>query len=102
MGVGLANQLMAKSGQATSGVDWGQAATVFSALLWSPLMGFVFSALLLLVMKTLIRMPRLYEEPKSAAPPPFWIRGLLILTCTGVSFAHGGNDGQKGMGLIMR
>ena len=101
MGVGLANQLMARSGQATSGVDWGQAATVFSALLWSPLMGFVFSALLLLVMKTLVRMPKLYEEPKSAAPPPFWIRGLLILTCTGVSFAHGGNDGQKGMGLIM-
>ncbi len=101
MGVGIANQLMAKSGQATSGVDWGQAATVFSALFWSPLMGFVASAALLLVMKFLIRMPRLYEEPKSAAPPPFWIRGLLILTCTGVSFAHGGNDGQKGMGLIM-
>ena len=101
MGVGLANQLMAKSGQATSGVDWGQAGSVFSALLWSPLMGFIFSALLLVVMKLLVRKQRLYEEPKSAAPPPFWIRGLLILTCTGVSFAHGGNDGQKGMGLIM-
>jgi PiT family inorganic phosphate transporter len=34
-------------------------------------------------------------------PPPFWIRCLLVLTCTGVSFAHGSNDGQKGMGLIM-
>jgi PiT family inorganic phosphate transporter len=101
MGVGLANQLMAKSGQATSGVDWGQATNVFSALLWSPLMGFVCSALLLVIMKTLIRSPKLYQEPKSAAPPPLWIRGLLILTCTGVSFAHGGNDGQKGMGLIM-
>jgi PiT family inorganic phosphate transporter len=30
-----------------------------------------------------------------------WIRILLIFTCTGVSFAHGSNDGQKGMGLIM-
>ena len=101
MGVGLANQLMAPAGQATSGVDWGQAQNVAQALLFSPLMGFVFSGLLLLVMKFLIRAPQLYQEPKSAAPPPWWIRGILILTCTGVSFAHGGNDGQKGMGLIM-
>jgi PiT family inorganic phosphate transporter len=101
MGVGLANQLMAPAGQATSGVDWNQALSVFQALLFSPLMGFVFSAALLLVMKKLIRKPALYQEPKTQAPPPPWIRGLLILTCTGVSFFHGGNDGQKGMGLIM-
>ena len=43
----------------------------------------------------------LYKAPEGNAPPPFWIRGLLLLTCTGVSFAHGSNDGQKGMGLIM-
>src|SRR5262249_51233788 len=50
-----------------------------------------------------VRIPRrdLYEAPKGAAPPPLWIRSLLVLTCTGVSFAHGSNDGQKGMGLIM-
>jgi inorganic phosphate transporter, PiT family len=101
MGVGLANQLMAPAGQATSGVDWNQAFNVAQALLLSPLMGFVFSALLLLVMKFLIRSPKLYQEPKSDAPPPWWIRAILIFTCTGVSFAHGGNDGQKGMGLIM-
>src|SRR5580698_1332780 len=101
MGVGLANQLMAPAGQATSGVDWSQAGTVFSALFWSPLMGFVCAAALLLVMKLIIRSPALYEAPKSQQPPPLWIRSLLILTCTGVSFAHGGNDGQKGMGLIM-
>jgi PiT family inorganic phosphate transporter len=101
MGVGLANQLMAPAGQATSGVDWSQAGTVFSALFWSPLMGFVCAAALLLVMKMIVRSPKLYEAPKTQQPPPLWIRGLLILTCTGVSFAHGGNDGQKGMGLIM-
>ena len=101
MGVGVANQLMAPAGQATSGVDWGQALNVAEALLFSPLMGFVFSALLLLVMKFLVRAPKLYEEPKSKTPPPWWIRATLIFTCTGVSFAHGGNDGQKGMGLIM-
>jgi PiT family inorganic phosphate transporter len=101
MGVGLANQLMAPSGQATSGVDWGQAQTVFSALLFSPIAGFVLSALLLLLMKLIIRSPQMYAEPKTSDPPPWWIRGLLILTCTGVSFAHGNSDGQKGMGLIM-
>ena len=101
MGVGLANQLMAPAGQATSGVDWSQAMGVFSALFWSPLMGFVLSAALLLIMKMIVRAPKLYEAPKTQQPPPLWIRCLLILTCTGVSFAHGGNDGQKGMGLIM-
>ena len=101
MGVGLANQLMAPAGQATSGVDWDQALNVFRALLFSPLLGFALSAVLLLVMKAVIKTPKLYEEPKSDAPPPWWIRGLLILTCTSVSYAHGSNDGQKGMGLIM-
>jgi PiT family inorganic phosphate transporter len=52
-------------------------------------------------MKALIRNPALYQAPKGDSPPPLWIRGLLVLTCTGVSFAHGSNDGQKGMGLIM-
>ena len=100
MGVGIANQLLAPAGQATSGVDWSQAVNVGKALLFSPLIGFVFSAALLLTMKFLVPVPKLYEEPKSASPP-WWIRGILVLTCTGVSFAHGGNDGQKGMGLIM-
>ncbi|HTP89630.1 MAG TPA: inorganic phosphate transporter [Bryobacteraceae bacterium] len=100
IGVGIANQLMAvRTG--TSGVDWEQAATVGKALLFSPLIGFVLAALLLLASKLLIRDKRLYDAPVGDAPPPFWIRGLLLLTCTGVSFAHGSNDGQKGMGLIM-
>jgi PiT family inorganic phosphate transporter len=100
IGVGLANQLMSHH-SGTSGVDWGAAANVFKALLISPIVGFVFAGLLLLAFKAVIKDPRLYEAPKGDAPPPFWIRGLLILTCTGVSFAHGSNDGQKGMGLIM-
>jgi PiT family inorganic phosphate transporter len=100
IGVGVANQLMSvRSG--TSGVDWGQAEKVFKALLLSPLVGFVFAGLLLLICKAIVRDKRLYEAPVGDAPPPLWIRGLLILTCTGVSFFHGSNDGQKGMGLIM-
>lgn len=99
MGVGLANELMAPAGQATSGVDWSQAISVGKALLFSPAVGFVLSALLLLLLKVIVPVRKLYEEPKGKTP--WWIRGILILTCTGVSFAHGGNDGQKGMGLIM-
>ncbi|BAI76300.1 inorganic phosphate transporter (plasmid) [Azospirillum sp. B510] len=101
IGVGLANQLMAPDGQATSGVDWAQALGVLRALLFSPVMGFVLAALLLLVLKRAVRNRRLFEPADPNHPPPLWIRGLLILTCTAVSFAHGGNDGQKGMGLIM-
>ena len=100
IGVGIANQLMSVR-NGTSGVDWTQAATVGKQLLLSPLVGFVCAALLLLVSKLLLRNPALYESPKGEEPPPWWIRLLLIGTCTGVSFAHGSNDGQKGMGLIM-
>lgn len=99
MGVGLANQLVAPAGHATSGVDWSQAVSVGKALLFSPVVGFVLSAALLLLLKVAVPVRKLYEEPKGKTP--WWIRGILILTCTGVSFAHGGNDGQKGMGLIM-
>ena len=101
IGVGIANQLMAPAGSATSGVDWSQAMGVFKALLFSPLVGFAASAVLLVVMKMLVRRRELYTPPDTSHPPPLWIRSLLILTCTGVSFAHGSNDGQKGMGLIM-
>jgi PiT family inorganic phosphate transporter len=101
MGVGLANQFMAPSGSATSGVDWAQAVGVIKALLFSPLIGFVLSAVLLLLMKLVVRSHSLYTAPEGRKPPPGPIRALLILTCTGVSFFHGSNDGQKGMGLIM-
>ncbi|WP_182180337.1 inorganic phosphate transporter [Methylobacterium radiotolerans] len=100
LGVGLANQLM-NGGDGTAGVDWTQALNVFKALLFSPVCGFVLAALLLLALKFTVRRRDLYEAPEGDAPPPLWIRGLLILTCTLVSFFHGGNDGQKGMGLIM-
>lgn len=100
IGVGVANAMMhGKSG--TAGVDWSKATEIGQALLFSPLIGFGVAALLFLAMKVLVRKRELYEEPKDGLPPPLWIRALLIFTCTGVSFAHGSNDGQKGMGLIM-
>jgi inorganic phosphate transporter, PiT family len=102
MGVGIANALL-RGRDGTSGVDWSQAAGIGKALLLSPLFGFALAAILLFVLKTvMLRVtPSLFAEPKGDQPPPVWIRGILILTCTLVSFFHGSNDGQKGMGLIM-
>ena len=101
IGVGLMNQLLAPKHTGTSGVDWNQAVEVIKSLVFSPIIGFVCAAALLLIVKRLIPARELYEPPKDDAPPPLWIRAILLLTCTGVSFAHGSNDGQKGMGLIM-
>jgi inorganic phosphate transporter, PiT family len=102
MGVGIANALL-RGRDGTSGVDWSQAANVGKALLLSPLFGFALAAVLLFALKAVLQRatPSLFAEPKGDQPPPAWIRGILILTCTLVSFFHGSNDGQKGMGLIM-
>jgi PiT family inorganic phosphate transporter len=102
MGVGITNALL-RGRDGTSGVDWSQAANIGKALLLSPLFGFALAALLLFVLKMMMQhvTPALFAEPKGDQPPPLWIRGILILTCTLVSFFHGSNDGQKGMGLIM-
>ncbi|RQO60718.1 inorganic phosphate transporter [Pseudomonas sp. KBW05] len=100
IGVGVANALM-HGRDGTSGVDWAQAIKIGYALLLSPLIGFGFAALLLLALRAFVKNRSLYKAPKGDTPPPWWIRGMLIATCTGVSFAHGSNDGQKGMGLIM-
>ncbi len=100
IGVGVANAVM-RGRDGTSGVDWTKATEIGYALLLSPLFGFCMAAILLLVLKFIVRNPALYAAPEGNKAPPLWIRGILIATCTGVSFAHGSNDGQKGMGLIM-
>jgi len=100
IGVGIANAMM--HGQdGTSGVDWSKATEIGYALLLSPIIGFAAAAILFLALKFVVHNPALYQAPKGDQPPPWWIRGVLVLICTGVSFAHGSNDGQKGMGLIM-
>lgn len=99
MGVGLASQLMEHSG--SSGLDWGQVIKVLKALFISPVIGFVLAGVLILISKRLLKHPSLYRAPEGKQPPPWPIRALMVVTCTGVSFFHGSNDGQKGMGLIM-
>jgi PiT family inorganic phosphate transporter len=105
IGVGLANQLMDTTGNGTSGVDWAQAMGVFKTLLVSPIFGFVLAGILVVILKNITnriaKSNHLFDTPDPKNPPPKAIRGLLILTCTLVSFFHGSNDGQKGMGLIM-
>ena len=101
IGVGITNALM-RGRDGTSGVDWTQAASIGKALLLSPLFGFILAAGLLLILRAVLRRATtLFEEPKGDTPPVWWVRGILVLTCTLVSFFHGSNDGQKGMGLIM-
>jgi PiT family inorganic phosphate transporter len=100
LGVGVANAVM-NGHQWSDGLNWEQIDKVILALLVSPIVGFVASALLLLAMKLAVHREDLFKSPGKDEVPPTWIRGTLIGTCTGVSFAHGYNDGQKGMGLIM-
>ena len=101
MGVGLANSLMAPGHVFGEGVNWGKVQETFTALLVSPVVGFVCAGALLLLLKACVKQPELFEAPEGEKPPPGWVRALLVLTCTGVSFAHGSNDGQKGQGLLM-
>src|SRR5262245_29778627 len=100
IGVGLASSLFSSQGFG-SGVNWSKAQQVGMSLLISPLVGFLVAGGLLLLSKMLLKNRKLYQEPEGDQPPPLWIRAILFLTCTGVSFAHGSNDGQKGVGLIM-
>jgi phosphate/sulfate permease len=99
LGVGLANSLITRGNFA--GINWAKAVEVGLSLLVSPALGFIAAASLLLAMKRLVPEPRLYQPPGEGDHPPNWIRGILLATCGGVSFAHGSNDGQKGMGLIL-
>ena len=101
IGVGLANALIGPAHSITEGVNWSKALDVGLGLVISPLIGFAAAALLLITLKILVQNPDLYKAPSGKIAPPLWIRCILMLTCTGVSFAHGSNDGQKGMGLIV-
>jgi inorganic phosphate transporter, PiT family len=102
VGVGLMNSLMSPDAQFGDGVNWGKVADTVKALVLSPIIGFALAAALLWLLRTLLKNQKdLFQSPEGDKAPPWWIRLLLIGTCTGVSFAHGSNDGQKGMGLIV-
>lgn len=100
LGVGLAFGLVAED-PSLKYVNWSKAGDIGLSLLFSPLMGFSLAILLMYILKQVIKDKAIFKEPNTNQPPPFWIRSILLLTCTGVSFSHGSNDGQKGVGLIM-
>ena len=100
LGVGLAHSWAEGSGLG-AGINWSKAAEVGLSLLISPLVGFCGAAALLFVLLRVFKGHGLDRAPRGEEPPPPWVRATLIATCTGVSVAHGSNDGQKGVGLIM-
>ncbi|HRI61490.1 MAG TPA: inorganic phosphate transporter [Saprospiraceae bacterium] len=84
-----------------AGPNWAKAGEIGLSLLVSPLFGFSLAILLMYILKNTIRSKRIFKEPTEKKPPPFWIRAVLVTTCTLVSFFHGSNDGQKGVGLLL-
>src|SRR6201996_8618819 len=100
IGIAVENALVHGRGM-RDGVAWNQVWSVLLSLRISPVLGFVLAMILFKLLQTIIKDRHLYEPPEGDKPPIWWMRALLVLTCTGVSFAHGTNDGQKSIGLIM-
>ena len=100
IGVAGADALLQSRGLA-QGVDWRQIVTVLESLAISPVLGLVGAGGLYALLRLVVRKGHLFEPPEEGKPPVWWVRGLLILTCTSVSLSHGTNDGQKSIGLIM-
>jgi inorganic phosphate transporter, PiT family len=98
-GVGIAYMLLPESHNIA--LNWGKIRDVGLSLLISPLFGFLMTMLLMTILQAVIKNKKIFKEPPAKKAPPLWIRSILILTCTSVSFSHGSNDGQKGVGLIM-
>jgi phosphate/sulfate permease len=103
LGVGIAYSFL--PGASETAVNWSKAVDIGISLLASPLFGFAVTIVLMFILRTLTKKTSygdsLFKEPKKKSPPPLWIRIVLILTCTSVSYSHGSNDGQKGVGLVM-
>ncbi len=100
LGVGIAASLLLPEGGVLHGINWRQFEQAALSLLISPLAGFSFSYVAMKLAKVLnvgVNRP----PPNLDGPPPPMMRAFLMLTSMGVSFAHGSNDGQKGMGIIM-
>ncbi|WP_031526165.1 inorganic phosphate transporter [Dyadobacter crusticola] len=103
LGVGLAFTFMPENSSAT-GVNWSKAKELFMSLLTSPIFGFALAIIIMFILRRSLSKPLrevVFSEPKKNQAPPLWIRAILITTCTLVSFFHGSNDGQKGVGLVM-
>lgn len=103
LGVGLVFSYMPENTNHVT-VNWDEAKKIGYSLLASPLFGFTMAIVLMFILRSSLRSKEskaIFKEPEPAGQPPLWIRGILIMTCTLVSFFHGSNDGQKGVGLLL-
>lgn len=106
LGVGLANALITGVPVA-DGINWGKAIDIGLSLIFSPLAGFLVAGALLIGLKWLYPLSKMHKTPETRRDvdekkhPPFWNRLVLVISAMTVSFVHGSNDGQKGIGLIM-
>jgi phosphate/sulfate permease len=98
-GVGLAYGLLPDA--VSVALNWGKVKDIGLSLLISPFFGFGLTMFFVLLLKRFMKKSDIFDEPKKKKAPPLWIRSILVLTCTSVSFSHGSNDGQKGVGLIL-
>jgi PiT family inorganic phosphate transporter len=102
IGIGVGHALLPEnSNKGISAINWDKAIEIGQALLLSPIFGFALAIILMYILKKSIQNKDIFKEPKKNTPPPMWIRAILVTTCTLVSFFHGRNDGQKGIGLVM-
>ena len=101
IGVGVGYALLPENKAGLETVNWDKAWEIGRALLLSPLFGFAVAIVFMYILKKSISNKDIFKEPKKDTPPPMWIRAVLFTTCTLVSFFHGRNDGQKGIGLVM-
>ena len=101
IGIGVGYALLPENNKGLSTVNWDKAIEIGQALLLSPLFGFAIAIVFMYILKKSIENKEIFKEPKKDTPPPMWIRAILVTTCTLVSFFHGRNDGQKGIGLVM-
>ncbi|MFC0185232.1 inorganic phosphate transporter, PiT family [Pseudarcicella hirudinis] len=101
IGVGVGYAVLPENKNGFNTVSWEKASEIGYALLFSPLFGFAVAIILMYILRKTIQNKAIFKEPKKDTPPPMWIRAILITTCTLVSFFHGRNDGQKGIGLVM-
>lgn len=97
LGIGVGYSILYK----VDVVNWKKVMDIGQALLLSPLLGFAMVIILMTLLYKFTKSKDIFKEPNGKTPPPLWIRTILIITCTLVSFFHGRNDGQKGIGLVM-
>ncbi|WP_447752668.1 inorganic phosphate transporter [Pseudomonas nicosulfuronedens] len=106
LGVGLANALI-NGVPVADGINWGKAIDIGLSLIFSPMAGFIVAGALLIGLKWLYPLSKMHKTPETRRDvdekkhPPFWNRLVLVISAMTVSFVHGSNDGQKGIGLIM-